>query len=591
MLLRSAGRLDEAASAFERAIALAPHVPELLVNLGNILKEAGRLEESADAYRRAIAARNTIPEAHMGLGNALADLKQWDQAIASYRDAAGLRPQYAQAWHNLGGVLDATNQTDDAITAYQRATVLGFEPSFEPLGNSLRRAGRFEEAITAYQRAPKTPQVLNNLGATLKDCARLDEAIAAFQQAMLAAPDFWVAHSNLLYTLYFHPAYDAVAILQAHREWDAQHARGIQPIRGQLSQRPQNRRLRLGYVSPDFRDHCQSLFTIPLLSHHNREQFEVYCYADVARPDAVTQRLQSYADTWRSTVVVSDELLARQIADDGIDILVDLTMHMAQGRPLVFARRPAPVQLAWLAYPGTTGIDAIEYRLTDPHLDPPGHDAYYSEKSIRLPATFWCYDPLSTEAVQLDLPSDSRGHVTFGCLCNFCKVNDRVLSMWSAVLARVERSRLILLSPRGAHRQHVIEKLGVDPGRIEFVEHRPRAEYLRLYHSLDVMLDTCPYNGHTTSLDAWWMGVPVVSLCGQTAVSRAGLSQASNLGLQDLVAADAEGYARIAEALAGDPDRRRQLRHSLRERMSRSPLMDAARFAADMEAVYHAIRR
>jgi predicted O-linked N-acetylglucosamine transferase (SPINDLY family) len=285
--------------------------------------------------------------------------------------------------------------------------------------------------------------------------------------------------------------------------------------------------------------------------------------------------------------------LAQTIRADQIDILVDLTMHMPGSRMLTFARKPAPVQVTFAGYPGTTGVSAIDYRLTDPYLDPPGqHDADYVEESVRLPDSFWCYDPLSDEPAVGALPAREQGCVTFGCLNNFAKVNAPVLALWARVLQAVDGSRLLLLAAAGAHRRDVVQRLeqaGIAPDRVRFVAPQPRRQYLELYHGIDVMLDTVPYNGHTTSLDALWMGVPVVTLVGRTVVGRAGLCQLGNLGLSELVAATPAEYERIAVALAGDLPRLEGLRAGLRARMRGAPLMDARRFARGIEAAYRTL--
>jgi predicted O-linked N-acetylglucosamine transferase (SPINDLY family) len=292
---------------------------------------------------------------------------------------------------------------------------------------------------------------------------------------------------------------------------------------------------------------------------------------------------------------MTDEEAAGRIREDRIDILVDLTMHMAHGRPLVFARKPAPVQAAWLAYPGTTGMSAMDYRLTDPHLDPPGlNDHFYSETSIRLPDSFWCYDPLVTELAINPLPAEANGFLTFGCLNNFCKVNEQVLRLWAQVLKTVPGSRFMLLCPEGNHRQPLLDLMqrqGISPDRIELIAGRPRLQYLELYHRMDVGLDSLPYNGHTTSLDSYWMGVPVVTLVGQTVVGRAGLSQLTNLGLPELIARTPEQYVQIAADLAGNLPRLAELRRTLRARLQASPLMDAPRFARNIEAAYRQMWR
>jgi predicted O-linked N-acetylglucosamine transferase (SPINDLY family) len=331
---------------------------------------------------------------------------------------------------------------------------------------------------------------------------------------------------------------------------------------------------------------------MPLLSSHDHKQFEIVCYADAPHPDAITQRIQGYADKWCNTARMSDQQIADRISADQIDILVDLTMHMDGGRPFLFARKPAPVQMAWLAYPSTTGLTSMDYRLTDPWLDPPVmNDGFYTEQSIRLPETFWCYDPLTMEPSVNALPADSAGRITFGCLNTFCKVNESTLGMWSEVLRALPDSHLILLAPKGASRQRVIQILGIDASRVQFFDRHPRRTYLEWYHQIDIGLDTFPTNGHTTSLDAMWMGVPVVTRAGRTAISRGGLSLLSNIGLTELVATNADEFIRIAVALANDLPRLRELRGTLRDRMSKSVLMDAPRFAHHVEAAYRTMWR
>jgi predicted O-linked N-acetylglucosamine transferase (SPINDLY family) len=334
---------------------------------------------------------------------------------------------------------------------------------------------------------------------------------------------------------------------------------------------------------------------VPLLTNHNRQNIEIVCYSDVPKPDVVTDRLRSLAQHWRNIAGLSDDKVAELVRQDQIDILVDLTMHMEQSRPLLFARKPAPVQVCWLAYPGTTGQTAIDYRLTDPQLDPPGlHHQFYSEESIRLPETFWCYNPLTSEPFVNALPAIENGYITFGSLNNFCKVNDGVLKLWARVLKAVDRSRLLMLAPEGSGCERVRTTLygeGIDPDRAAFVSYQPMVKYLATYNQIDIGLDTVPYNGHTTSLDAFWMGVPVVTMVGETVVGRAGFSQLANLGLTELVARSESEYIRIVAGLAADRDRLAGLRQMLRSRLQQSALMNALHFAAAIEAAYRQMWR
>jgi predicted O-linked N-acetylglucosamine transferase (SPINDLY family) len=411
--------------------------------------------------------------------------------------------------------------------------------------------------------------------------------------------------------IHCNPRFDAQAIYAEHIKWNNTFAQPLtHKAAPHANSRDETRKLKIGYVSPDFRSHCQSLFTISVFSNHDHQQFEIFCYSTVKHPDEVTQYLKRFADHWLDASNLDDDALARQIRNDKIDILIDLTMHMSEGRPLLFARKPAPVQAAWLAYPSTTGLSAMDYRLTDPYLEVASCQLlvasedknpnllatsnqqlatipHYSETSILLPHTFWCYDPQSDTPAPSDLPALTNGHITFGCLNNFCKVTDPTLSLWRKVLAANPTSRMILMAPPGGHRKIILEKLNVNENRIDFVIYRPRSQYLLTYHRIDLCLDTFPYNGHTTSLDGLWLGVPTISLIGQTAVSRAGFSQASNLGLADeFVAKDETQFVKLATTLANNLPRLSELRQTLRQRMKLSPLMDAPKFCRDVETAY-----
>jgi predicted O-linked N-acetylglucosamine transferase (SPINDLY family) len=588
-----AQRLDEAAQLCAAILDVQEDHADAVHLLGLTEFSRHRLTDAIELIRRAIEMEPGDAQYHASLGLVLAESGNYAAAIAAYLDAIAREPTFAEAHFNLGIAYRCADQPKEAIASFARA--LEFKPEFPQAlngrGDALRTLGRLDEAMDCYRRVlqvdPDNLEAHNNLGVTLKDLGQVEEAIASLEQAIAHHPDCDVLHSNRLYSLHFRERDDPQSILQAHLRWNAQIAAPLLPSMPQHSNDPDpDRRLRIGYVSADFREHCQAMFTIPLLSRHNHSEFEIFCYSGTIKPDHVTCQMKEHADVWRATAAMNDEQLSEMIRQDQIDVLVDLTQHMGKNRLLTFARKPAPVQVAWLGYPGTTGLAAMDYRLTDPYLDPPGvGDENYSERSLRLPETFWCYDPRAQIEVN-SLPADDAGCITFGCLNNFCKVNDRTLSLWSQVLGAVADSRLILLAPRGAARSRVLKMLDVDPARVVFQDFRPRIEYLKSYHAIDLCLDTFPYNGHTTSLDAFWMGVPVVSLYGKSAVSRAGLSQASNLGLPHLAVGDADGFVHLAVQLAQDRQQLRRLRATLRDRMIASPLMDARRFTRNVESAY-----
>lgn len=600
--LKDDGKLDEAVGSYRRSLELNPKYPETHNNLGVTYKELGRAAESVPCFLRAIELNPNYAEAHSNLGNSYRELGKLDEAIARYRRALELKPGYAEGHSNLGNSYKDQGRLDEAIASCRRALELkpDHAEAHNTLGAALNDQGKLDEAIASYQRAlqvkPDYAVAYGNLGNPLKDQGRLDEAIASYRRALELNPDFVEIHSNLLYTLIFHPGYSSADIYAEHRKWNQRFgeplARLIQP---HLNDKSPDRRLRIGYMSPDFRNHAESFFTVPLLSAHDHQNFEIVCYSDVINPDAITTRIRSYADVWKNIAGLNHDAVAQLVRDDGIDILVDLTMHMARNRQLVFARKPAPVQVCWLAYQGTTGLTAIDYRLTDAFLDPPDQpDDHYSEESVRLPDAFWVYDPLTTEPAVTPVPALTNGHITFGCLNNFCKVNADVLKLWARVLKSVPDSQLVLLTGEGSHRQHtldVLQQAGVGPERVRFVGKLPRPQYLELCQQIDIGLDTFPYTGQTTSLDAFWLGVPVVTLVGETVVARAGLSLLENLGLPELIAHDADEYVRIAQELSEDLPRLQEFRQTLRSRLEASSLMDAPRFARNVETAYRQMWR
>ncbi|MEA2631852.1 MAG: protein O-GlcNAc transferase, partial [Chloroflexota bacterium] len=600
ILANMTGRPDAAIDLIARAIAVNPAVAEYHGSLGESYGRSGRWSEAIASLRRAVELKPDYAEAHNNLGNALQGEGRFDEAIAAYARAIQLKPDHARAHSNLGNALQAKGRLDDAIAAYSRAIQL--EPEYAKahnnLGNALQSEGRLDEAIAAFERAiavnPDLAEAHNNLGVVFKDQGRLDEALACFRGAVERKPDFSGAASNVLYTLYFHPDYDARAILAEHRRWDARFADPLaDSIRPHPNDPSPDRRLRIGYVSPDFRSHPVGLFMVPLLESHHHDNYEIVCYSNSSLADAITGRCRAHADVWREVRGLSDERLALAIRRDRIDILVDLTMHMANGRLLVFARKPAPVQVTYLAYCGTTGLGTMDYRLTDPYLDPPGQEERpYSERSIHLGETYWCYRPAVQTPPRKTTPASQAGHITFGCLNNFCKVTAPTLEVWSRLLRAMPEARLLLHADAGSHRDRVrdfLTRQGVSPDRLTFSGRMPTPDYFRMYERIDVALDPFPYGGGTTTCDALWMGVPVVTLAGQTAVGRGGLSILSNVGLSDLVARDSDEYVRICLELARDRSRLNELRASLRARMQRSPLMDAPRFARGIEAIYRTI--
>jgi predicted O-linked N-acetylglucosamine transferase (SPINDLY family) len=601
-LLYQMGDIDGAIQSLQKATALDGDFAEAHYNLAIAWKSKGDLHKAIACNERAVALRPDFAEAHNNLGLAWKHQGRLDRAIECYRAALAARPDYAEALSNLGVALRDSGRVEEAIASYERA--LKFRPDsaevYNNLGVALRDQGQLDRAIACFEKAiarqPRLKGAHNNLGGAYKVIGRIDKSLACFREEIRLQPNFVGAYDNLLYTMLYDPACDARAYIDECRRWSRQYAEPLRRlVAPHTNDRDPDRRLRIGYVSADFFDHASAFFLLPLFTHHDREQVDLFCYAQVANPDEYTRQMRERVPQWRTTVGISDAEVAAMIRRDQIDILVDLKLHTADNRLLVFAHQPAPVQVTWLGYPGTTGLDAIDYRLTDPYLDPvDGDDTLYTERSIRLPRTFWCYHPLTQDIEINEPPCLRNGYITFGCLNNFCKVNDAVIALWARVLAAVPDSQLLMMAPEGSARQGIVKRLirdSISADRVEFVPKQSRIEYLQTYRRIDIALDTFPYNGHTTSLDAMWMGVPVVTLVGKTAVGRAGLSQLSNLNLVELIAHTAEQYVKAAADCAADGRRLAELRSTLRQRMDRSPLMDARGFARDLESVYRDIWR
>jgi protein O-GlcNAc transferase len=628
------GRHEDALASFHRALELDSNFAEAHCNLGMRFVEKGEFERAEASLRAAIAAKGDFGGAHIALAKLYLHMKRPDHAIEQYQRAAELAPSDAGMHTAFGALLAERGHNKEAEAPLRRAVELNPELSGARmnLGNLLRDTGRIREAEVELRKAmeldPNSELAVYNLSTLMRDVRRLDEAeelarrvlelnpnqaaayvslgnallgknsgditeaLDAYRKGLEIDPDLDIAHSNLAYSITF-ATDDGYEILKECKRFSAQFEAPLleKPVSFDNDRSP-SRRLRVGYVSPDFREHCQALFTFPLLRNHDHDVVEVYCYSDVAKPDDTSRELSEFADVWREVHTLDDDQLAAQIREDRIDILVDLTMHMSRGRPMLYGRRPAPVQIAWLAYPGTTGSSAIDYRLTDPWLDPIATkhlDDRYTEKSIRLPDTFWCYDPLTSEPQPTPLPAKVAGQITFGCLNNPCKLSDKAFSLWAQAMKRVPNSRLALLTARGKAREDVVRKfelLGIEASRLLFLEYQRREHYLNTYMDIDIVLDTFPYNGHTTTLDALWMGVPVVSLTGTSPASRAGFSLLSNLQLQDLTTSDEIEFVEKAVTLATDLPRLENLRSVLRNRIENSPLMDGEKFARGMEQAF-----
>jgi len=634
MLALACNRLDDACALLERAVHIAPDSALFLSNLGRVYGRLGRKREALGALLSAVARQPDFAEAVFNLALTFDEHDELLAAAECYERARDLDPNQSEVvdrlarvkgrlralvatvpktpdrasdlnpsevFSALGATLRAAGAADHAASWYRAALTLNPESAYlhTALGAIQADSGHFDDAIVEFRRALEIDQSFHPargyLDTALNDAGRHDETEAVYREAIALRPDDPNAHSVLLFNMQYWPHVSAHDILVEARLWNERHARPLAAQAAPLhNDRSPGRRLRIGYVSPDFKEHAMSRFTIPVLRNHDHQQFEIFCYSSTDQPSEETAIIRGYADQWRDVAALDDAALAELIRRDQIDILIDLTMHLFGCRLLAFARRPAPIQICWLAYSGTTGLETMDYRLSDPFLDPLDADTrVYSEETLRLPDSFWCYDQ-PTDLEVTALPALAKGRITFGCLSHFRKINDGVLQLWASVLNAVPESRLRLVAPESSARDRVrsfFEEAGVNPERIEFVGRCSRLDYLRRHQEIDICLETLPYNGQTTSLDAAWMGVPTVTLVGDTVVGRAGVCHAMNLGLPELIATTPGDYVRAVGTLASDLERLSALRQTLRVRLQQSPLMAAPRFVRNLESIYRDVWR
>jgi predicted O-linked N-acetylglucosamine transferase (SPINDLY family) len=603
IIRKQQGALDEAVRHFRQALAVEPKHAAALTNLGTAYELQGLTDQALAAHDAALEADPTSNAARHNRGTLLQKLGRLDEALACFEQVLRANPRYVQAWFGIASVRHKQGDLEAALTACRQA--LAIDPTNAKahlnMGTMLNERGRRDEAIVELRRAieldANLPSAHGNLAIALHLTGHIDEAIAEYRREIAVNPRSALHHSNLLYCLNFHPTLDAEAIFAEHRAWAARHADPLTASAApHVLDRSPDRRLRVGYVSPYFYDHAVNFFVEPILAAHDHGFFEVFCYSDAAREDEATARLRGHADAWRTIRGQGHEQVARLIRDDRIDILVDLTGHIGENRLLAFARKPAPVQVTYIGYQNTTGMQAMDYRLTDAYADPPGlTDRYYTERLVRLPTTFFVYRPSADACDVSPLPAHERGYVTFGSFNNFAKVTRAVLAAWAEILAAVPHSRLVVLATMTPSlERHVRDALagrGIEQARLKLVNHLPRPDYFRLIAGVDVALDPFPFQGHTTTCDCIWQGVPVVTLLGRSYASRFGASGLHTLGLDELVADSPEAYRRIAIDLAGDLDRLSHLRATLRQRMTASPLLDFSGFTRNVEAAYRRMWR
>lgn len=521
--------------------------------------------------------------------------------LASELCAKNRRDQEARSL--LGHAFFQLGELDDARRCF-RAVVENVPKSWKAhadLANAAHHIGELEEAVSHFREAtrldPTVAPVWDNLGISLCCQGKYHEAIECHRRALQVDPRFSRAHSNLLLTLHYLPDCDPEELLREHRRWGEIHALAGRPIAHSNTREP-DRRLRVGYVSGDFRTHSVAYFIEPLIASHDRDRIAVWCYANIRGGDTTTLRLRDLSDHWRCIAGQDPAAVARQVQADQIDILVDLGGHTSNNQLALFAHKPAPIQVTYLGYPDTTGLPAIDYRLCDAITDPPDEPTHCTEELLRLPDCFLCYQPYAQAPPVSAPPAAANGHVVFGSFNNLAKINRLVVDAWAKLLGSVPGSHLLIKNPSlrdtptreryaALFRSH-----GIPDERLELCGPTDSiADHLALYSRVDIALDTFPYNGTTTTCEALWMGVPVITLSGTRHAARVGASLLTATGLHDWVSRDLDGYLEVSVRLANTSDHLAAIRRSLRDRVASSPLCDAERLTRVVEQAYRTIWR
>jgi protein O-GlcNAc transferase len=595
----AAGDYQLAQVLYKQILQADPSLASAWNGLGLVAYQFGQFQEAAQLIQNAIKLSPKRDQYLQNLGSCYWSLNRFDDAEACYQKVLEIAPSKPQSHFNLGLIAQNKLELDAALCHYQAALTLdpNHLPTLNNLANIYKDKGEIEQAIVYYRRAikikPDYAVVYNNLGNVLKNQGHIDEAIDAYHQALQIDPNLSEVRSSLLLTLGYSPNYSAAQVYNQHRLWETFHTKGINKPTNYANEPNSARKLKVGYLSPDFREHSVAYFLDELFQNHG-EEFEIYCYANNTLEDSYTQKLKAQVAGWRVIASIPDEAAFKLIQQDKIDILVDLAGHTSRNRLGVFARKPAPISITYLGYLNTTGLSAIDYRLTDELADPQGNEKYYSEELVRLPKGLLCYTP-PTDAPELTpLPALQNSFITFGSFnYHLAKITPQMIALWSRLLSQISNAKLLIKSASFADRQtrdifyQKFAEHQIDRSRLLFQGWvASKNGHMAKYSEVDIALDTFPYNGVTTICEALWMGLPVVSLAGEVHASRMGKSILSRVGLTELATDSEEEYLNAAQNLCQNLQQLSQLRAQMRLKMSKSSLMDGIGITEDLENAY-----
>ena len=603
--LNDQGKLDAAVESYRKALSIKPDFAEAHSNLGIALQQQGKLDAAVESYRKALSIKPDFAEVHSNLGIALKDQGKLEAAIESYHKALSIKPNFAEAHSNLGNALKDQGKLDAAIENYLEA--LSISPhdakAYSNLGLALNDQGKLDAAIENYRKAlsirPDYAEAHYNLGNALKDQGKIDAAVESYRKALSIKPDYAEAYSNLLFVYGYHALVDPHEYRAQARNWEQAcvPAQDRQAARHRVFQRSPRagRRLRVGYVSGDYRQHSVSYFVEQLFTHHDRTRIELFAYSTQGQRDAVTDRLQALAEHWVPLVGIPDAAIRERIEADGIDVLIDLSGHTKHDRLGVFARRAAPVQAHYLGYFASTGLTEMDYWIGDEILTPAGTDSHFSEQVWRLPRVWLSYDG-KAGAPLIDWHPAQDGTVWLGSFNNLGKLTPATLALWAKVLHALPEGKLLLKTKELSaisNRQRILDAMsghGILPDRIELQDSSVTPDWfahMAYYDRLDIALDPVgAVGGGTTNCDALWMAVPVIGLKGDRMASLMTTSMLNAIGRPEWIAHSEAEYIDKVVALARDVEQRKAIRSSQRSRMASSPLCDARGLAMSLENAY-----
>jgi predicted O-linked N-acetylglucosamine transferase (SPINDLY family) len=603
-VLRARGEYQGAAESFDRALNLHPNYPEAWNNKAVVLLMLQKTDEAAACVRRALALKPDFGVGWATYGSALVAVGNLNQAIASFEKSVAYEPNCVEAHNNLGATLLQLDRADEAIAAFEKAIALseaeGRAESHYNLGTTLIERNQLDRAVLCLGKAiaadPNHAAARNNLGIALQGQGAPAEAVQAYGEAIDADPHYAGAYCNKLMAMHYIEKYSNEDMLDVARAFGRAFDRPDKRPFAARDPSPE-RRLRIGYVSGDFNSHPVAFFFARSLRAHDREQVEIFCYSNWASEDFMTEELRGLSDHWRVVAGMSDAEAADLIRQDEIDILVDLAGHTNKTRVVLFGLKPAPIEVEWIGYFGTTGLPSMDYLMLDPVSAPEGADRWYVERLVRLPYGRFCYKPPAFEIPVADPPSLTKGFVTFGCFNNVAKLSAGALDLWAEILRATPEARLVLkwksMSEESVRRRlrESFTSRGVAESRVELRGQSSYEQMLREYNDIDIALDPFPFGGATTSCEALWMGVPVMTWPGDRLASRQTLGFLVEMGFAELAAASREDYVARAVALAKDKARLRDIRHALRPAMEAAAFCDGPRFTRTLEQAYRIMWR